>query len=430
MRYGQIENYINDIPRFTTKNDLTHTNRFLEKLGNPQQGRKILHVAGTNGKGSVCIYLEHLLQSEERTVGTFISPHLIVMNERIRINGKMVDDTAFFKVFDDVMAAVAELEKEGLPHPTFFEFLFGMGMKAFADADVEYIILETGLGGRLDATNCIKDPLLTLITTIGMDHMQFLGNTLESIAGEKAGIVQLHVPLLYMEHTSESVNQVFEQKASEMQAPCRKISKSAYEICESNDKWIAFSCANAYYEDTTWKLPNSGIYQAANAMMALEAMRELFGEKKHLSSWKKALEEAKWEGRMEELAPKFYVDGAHNMDAIEAFTASIKPKEQDCVILFSAVKDKDYEDMIAYLCKNLKVQEYVVTTIEDERGEQATRLGELFRTYTDAPVRVIDTIEEAVDDVRARQGDRCVYCIGSLYLVGTIKKYLGGIHRC
>lgn len=425
MIYSQAEAYINDIPKFTKKNDLTHTNRFLEKLGNPQQGRKILHVAGTNGKGSVCIYLEHLLRSEGKAVGTFISPHLIVMNERIRVNGTMVTDEVFLSVFEEAKNAVAELEKDGLPHPTFFEFLFGMAMKAFANADVEYVILETGLGGRLDATNCISNPTLTLITTIGLDHTQYLGDTLEAIAGEKAGIIMPKVPVLYMESPHESVNQVFEKKALEQNAPCRKIGKSAYEICENAHNFIAFSCVSDYYEDTTWTLPNIAAYQADNAMMALEAMRYLFGEKKHLKRWKKALQVAIWEGRMEEVAPQVYVDGAHNMNAIEAFVESVKAKEQKCVILFSAVEDKDYEDMIAYLCKNLNVQEYVVTTIEDDRAAKAEHLSQIFQTYTDVPVKVIDTIEKAVDDVMERQAGRTVYCLGSLYLVGTIKKYLG-----
>lgn len=425
MIYEQAETYINEIPRFTKKNDLTHTNRFLEKLGNPQQGRQILHVAGTNGKGSVCVYLEHLLRSEGKSVGTFISPHLIVMNERIRINGVMVTDEAFLASFVSAQQAAAELEQEGLPHPTFFEFLFGMAMKAFAGADVEYVILETGLGGRLDATNCISNPQLTVITTIGLDHTQYLGDTLEKIAAEKAGIIKPGVPVLYMENPVQSVNQVFEERALKLCSPCRKISKSAYEICTNPNKLIAFSCTNAYYEDTTWMVPNIAVYQAENAYMALEAMRLLFGRDKHLDRWKKALGEAVWEGRMEETAPNVYVDGAHNRNAIERFVESVKRTKQDIVILFSAVEDKDYEDMIAYLCRNLEVQEFVVTTIQDARGIKAELLGNVFRKYTETPVRVIDSIERAVDDVLEHQNGRTVYCLGSLYLVGTIKKYLG-----
>lgn len=420
MTYQEAEQYISDIPKFTKKNSTNHTDRFLEALGSPQQNKKIIHVAGTNGKGSVCVYMEHLLQSEGKAVGTFISPHLIVMNERMRINGTMVSDDEFIQLFEETMSAVEELKKEGLSHPTFFEFLFGMAMKAFARAEVEYVILETGLGGRLDATNCIKQPILTMITQIGMDHMQYLGDTVTAIAGEKAGIIKSQVPCFYMEN-EECVNQVIEKRADQMHAPCRKIPKSAYEICEINHNYIAFSCTNAYYEDTTWRLSNIGIYQAANAMMALEAMRYLFPEEKHLEQWQKALSETVWEGRMEEVAPDVYVDGAHNISAIEGFVGSTADRTKDYVILFSAVEDKDYEEMIAYLCEHMDAQEYIVTTVEDSRAASCMKLGQVFKEHTLKPVTVIERIEDAVHYALERQNGRTIYCLGSLYLAGTIK---------
>ena len=197
MTYREAEEYILSIPKFTKKNKPEHTKLFLEYLGNPQEKLKVIHVAGTNGKGSVCVYLDAMLRSEEKTVGLFTSPHLVKLNERIVINGKEISDQKFMEVFEKVMEQVGVMEKEGLPHPTFFEFLFGMAMTAFVMEQVEYAVLETGLGGRLDATNSVEHPVCTVITSIGMDHMAILGDTLEKIAAEKAGILKPGVPLLY-----------------------------------------------------------------------------------------------------------------------------------------------------------------------------------------------------------------------------------------
>mgnify|MGYP004617701585 CR=1 FL=1 len=182
MTYQEIERYISEIPKFTKKHSLSHTKRFLEILQIPQEKMKILHVAGTNGKGSVCVYLDAMLRSEGKRTGLFISPHLVKMNERIMIDGIPVSDEVFSGVFTQTLGAVKQMEAEGLEHPTFFEFLFGMGMLAFSQAEAEYVILETGLGGRLDATSATEDPKVCVITSIGLDHMEYLGNTVEQIA--------------------------------------------------------------------------------------------------------------------------------------------------------------------------------------------------------------------------------------------------------
>ena len=182
MTYQEIERYISEIPKFTKKHSLSHTKRFLEILQIPQGKMKILHVAGTNGKGSVCAYLDAMLRSEGKRTGLFISPHLVKMNERIMIDGVPVSDEVFSEVFTQTLGAVKQMEAEGLEHPTFFEFLFGMGMLAFSQAEAEYVILETGLGGRLDATSATEDPEVCVITSIGLDHMEYLGDTVEQIA--------------------------------------------------------------------------------------------------------------------------------------------------------------------------------------------------------------------------------------------------------
>ena len=423
MTYEEAVRYILDIPRFTKKNGMMHTKAFLEYLGDPQDDLKVIHVAGTNGKGSVCAYLNTMLRSEGKRVGLFTSPHLIRMNERIVIDGEQISDEAFRSVFEETLDAVKRMQKGGLPHPTFFEFLFGMAVSAFRKAGVEYAVLETGLGGRLDATNAVERPLVSVITSIGMDHMEYLGNTIGEIAKEKAGIIKEGIPVFYAQTCAES-DGVIRQTAEEHHSLCKKIGKDAYEILGIRDKHIAFSCANAYYGNTTWKLNNIGVYQPGNALLAMEVMRFLTGEGGHPERWREALSELKWEGRMEEVLPGVYVDGAHNVSAVEAFAASVPQGENGNIILFSAVRDKEYEEMIACLCRSVQADIYVVTHISDRRGTGAGTLGRIFEKYSERPVIVIESAEEALKYVLDSRGERTVYCLGSLYLTGMIKEMI------
>lgn len=423
MRYAEAAEYILNIPKFTKKNPLEHTAGLLACLGNPEEGHKIIHVAGTNGKGSVCAYLNAMLLAQGSTAGMFVSPHLIKLNERIVINGRQLSDKEFLDAFEIVKKKTEEMEADGLPHATFFEFLFGMAMTAFDRADVEYIVLETGLGGRLDATNSIQKPLACAIASIGLDHMAILGDTLEQIACEKAGIIKKGVPIFYADTCRES-NRVIEERAEELSAPCKKIGKDAFEILGIQDKHIAFSCVNAYYGDTTWTLNNIGLYQPGNAFLALEVMRLIFGEAGRVEAWREALSSLTWEGRMEEVLPRVYVDGAHNVSAVECFTQSVRHRDKGNIILFSAVRDKDYEHMAACLCSGLDTDFYVMTLIEDSRGVSPEKLRHIFEAYTDKPVYVRESLKEAFSFVLKEQRGRTIYCVGSLYLAGMIKSLI------
>lgn len=422
MTYDEAVDYILKIPKFTKKNPLEHTKEFLRFLGNPERDLKVIHVAGTNGKGSVCVYLDAMLRSEGKSAGLFVSPHLIRMNERIRIRGEQISDGEFVRVFEKVMEKVWEMEHQGLSHPTFFELLFGMAMTAFAEAGVEFAVLETGLGGRLDATNAVEHPAVTAIASIGMDHQEILGDTLEQIAAEKAGILKKGVPVFYSEG-EEAAGQVIESQAARLGISCKKIGKNAFENLRIEHKNIAFSCTNAYYGTTAWKLRNTGLYQAENAMLALEVMKSLFGETGRPRLWREALAQVVWEGRMEEVLPGIYIDGAHNLNAVVRFVQSVKARgPHRTAVLFSAVQEKDYEEMTAYLCRNLETDYYVVTRIEDSRAADTEKLLAAFARYTDRSVAVIESPREALHYVRKHQDGRTVYCLGSLYLAGMLKE--------
>lgn len=429
--YEEAAAYIEEIPKFTKKHTLEHTKTFLKRLGNPAADRKIVHVAGTNGKGSVCAYLQAILMAEGKRTGFFTSPHLVSVNERIRVDNIQIDNETFLKVFRKVLKIVRQMVEDGIEHPSYFEFLFGMGMTAFAETDVEYIILETGLGGRLDATNAIDNPALAIITSISLDHTAILGDTIEKIAGEKAGIIKPGVPVFF-DRSSKKAAEVIKAKASELGVSCREVTKNAYEIQEVHRKYIAFSRRSAYDKDVIFQVPMCGCYQAMNAELALEASEYLLaGEEIHMDRWKEALAELHWEGRMERVGAHITVDGAHNPGAMEAFVESVKALDEsergEMVLLFSAVSDKKYDQMIEYLCENLDVKAYVVTQIEDERGVPAEELADVFRRYTDRPVYCKERLEDAVRTAMNERGETGeIYCLGSLYLVGMMKKLLAG----
>ena len=191
MNYTEAVEYVLSVPKFTTKNKLENTVELMERLGRPDRKMKIVHVAGTNGKGSVCAYLSSIFESAGKKVGLFTSPHLVKINERFQINNQPISDELFLKSYEKVWEVIQDMVKDGFYHPTYFEILFALCMVAFEREQVEYVILETGLGGRLDATNIVEHPIATILTSISLDHTEILGDTVEKIAWEKAGILKI-----------------------------------------------------------------------------------------------------------------------------------------------------------------------------------------------------------------------------------------------
>lgn len=434
MQYEEAVRYIADIPKFTKKHPSRHTREFLKRLGNPCSGARVLHIAGTNGKGSVCAFLQAFLLCEGKKTGMFTSPHLETVRERIVCDGQMVSREEFTSVFTEVKETAVEMEKEGLGHPSYFEFLYGMAMKVFARAGEEYLILETGLGGRLDATNSFETPCVSVITSIGMDHTEILGDTLEKIAAEKAGIIRPQVPVFFADNGDVSA-QVIRKTAAKTGAPCRGISKDAVKIQEITDKHIAFFTGSEYDSNTPWEVRGTGIYQTYNASLAIAAAGYVLGKEGHPSQWKKALARVQWPARMEEILPGVIVDGAHNLAAVEQFTDSICAQqeyrrrsglpEEEITVLFSAVEDKDYEEMIALLGTKIRARAFVIARIQDRRGARTEDLVQVFRRYTDSPVLAEELPERAFALAMERRGEKgTLYCLGSLYLAGEIKSLL------
>lgn len=427
MNYEQAVAYINDTPRFTKKNTLENTRMVLEYMGHPERRMKLIHVAGSNGKGSVCAYLSSILVTVGKQTGLFTSPHLVDINERFQLNQESVSNELFTEAFNVIVDAVhvlLEEKKDSFAHPTFFELLFLMGIYIFDKSGMEYVVLETGLGGRFDATNVIEKPLLSVITSISLEHTEYLGDTYEAIAGEKAGIIKEGCPVVY-DGTRKDVEAAILRKAEEMHSKAYAIRPDMYKILMNTQKTIDFSMDTGYYLPMNVSIASVAEYQIMNAMEAVTAAHVLdiglTEEDIH-----KGMERMRWQGRMETVLPGVILDGAHNDSGVEEFVKTARKFQKDTKVtmLFSCVKEKDYEGMIRTICENISFDSVVVTEVDSDRLVPAAELAGIFRKYTQQPVVEIQSIPEAFETALDKKGDGILFCVGSLYLVGSLKSIL------
>ena len=417
MNYKQIEEYILNIPKFRKEGSIEQTRKFYEFLGKPGWNGTIIHVAGTNGKGSTCAYMNSVLTEAGYKVGMFTSPHLVSVRERMRINNSLISEQEFVKVYVKLVEKLEKYENQYLP--TFYEFLFFMAMLYFEEQNADIIILETGLGGRLDATNVIDAPKVAVITEIGKDHMEYLGDTFEKIAEEKAGIIKSGSSVVYSRNRQETAR-VIERKAKDEGVLCKCVEKLGKQDYRFVDKKIDFSFLSRYYGYIPITLNTSAVYQIENAKVALTAL-EVLEFNISQEAMQNGIEKCKWEGRMEEILPGIYLDGAHNEDGIEAFISSVKMDE--CRgkrwLLFSAVADKEYKNMKDKLIDSELFSYVYAAPLKNIRGISKE---ELENITSDLEVRISDSTCEGLREIISlKKENDFVYVTGSLYLVGEIK---------
>lgn len=438
--YEEAVAYLNDMPRFTVKKDNRDFRWFLKKLGNPEQDLRIIHVAGTNGKGSVCAYMSSILQEAGYRTAVFTSPHLVDMRERFTVNGKMISEEAFLQVY----RAVGDELQEGEEPPefvlNFYEYLFCMALLCFAEEKPDYCIIETGLGGRLDATNYVDNKLLTVITRISLDHVQYLGDTTAKIAAEKAGILRPGVPVVYLDGDADA-SAVICRKASELDAPQIPVSKKDYTFLGFRKKYIDFSLRSEYYNYISLTLHTIARYQMENAALAVRAVEVLFrstdteenGGRLCAGAGCPTVEEIRrgilgcfWQGRMEEVLPEVYVDGAHNDDGIRAFLDTVTEDGHATGrrLLFGVAADKDCRHMIQRVITSGLFDHIAFTHMRTARSLSLEEFRDLlvaypghYTMYTEADTALREQLREQ------RPGER-LYIAGSLYLVGEIKESL------
>lgn len=440
MTWEEAVEHINSVSRYGNRPGAECTKALLARLGNPERALKIIHIAGTNGKGSVCMYIAGMLRSLGLNTGVFTSPHLIRENERIRFNDELISDEDFTDCFEKVHRAELELLKDGFGQISYFDFFVGIAMLYYAMKKPDVVILETGLGGRLDSTNAVESPVMTVITSISLDHVAILGDTVEKIAAEKAGIIKHGAPVVYV--AGQEYSHVIEEKAEAMGIKAAGVEKSQCEIHEIGSKHIDFSLDSIYYKDNVFRLATPAVYQVMNAALAMTAVQMLvesrcfdriaydsMDRQNYIDRIRRGLESVTWEGRMEQVCEGFYIDGAHNPDGIAALLDTAAAMKKNTrgryVLMFSAVNDKDYSSMIKEICDSNIFDEYVITQIEGARCLDVSKIADTFRRYTDGHVNEKPDVGQAVKkSVECFGGNATVICAGSLYLAGEVRKVM------
>ena len=433
--YNSAVSYILEIPRFSAKNDTEVTKDFLKHL-NCEYSETIIHVAGTNGKGSVCAFLDSVHRCMGKKTGLFTSPHLVDIRERICIDGQMISKEEFLGCTNFILEKIESFNGDrGSYHPSFFEFIFFMAVKYFSDNKVEVGIYETGLGGRLDATNALPKKSVCVITEIGMDHMEYLGNTISEIAAEKAGIIMAGVPVVYSAGKEESAR-VIEDRAAKMHALALPVyEEDATILSFGKEKKIDFSYKYGYDSSAIFTVRTYAHYQKDNAALALRALQTLYTDEVILKdAVKEGIESMEWPGRMEEIEPNVFVDGGHNVDGLKAFTDTVRLDgcENGRYLLFSAVSDKQVELMSTILVGSGLFETIGICPIDNSRATGLDTLNTVVENSmreTGVKARLLryESLKDAYFGMKSDlpEGTRLYIC-GSLYLVGAVKEILKG----
>ena len=415
MDYKEALEYINGVSWLGTKPGLTRVTALLEKLGRPQDDLKFIHIAGTNGKGSCAAMLSSVMKCCGYRTGLFTSPYLARFNERMQVNGKPIGDEALADVVAQVKPAADAMED----HPTEFEMMTAAAFLWFQQEKCDIVVLETGLGGRLDATNVIAAPEAAVIMNIGLDHTQILGDTVEKIAAEKAGIIKPGCDcVLYRQQ--ESVMDV-------VRARCDALGVDLHiaDFDQIHSEFDSLYGQSFAYKGELYALPLLGKHQLKNAATALEVVEVLRGKgwKLEQSDVEHGIYAVSWPGRFELIhdEPLFVVDGGHNPQCAETVVDNLLNYfgGNHRVMLVGMLADKDVDGTLAILDR--AADEYVCITPESERALPAEELAKKLEKYG-KQITVCPAIQDAVAAACDAAGDTGMVCaVGSLYSVGAIR---------
>lgn len=354
MNYEEAMNFIQNTNKFGSVLGLDNIRELLERLGNPQDQLRVVHIAGTNGKGSTLAFLAGIFRESGYRAGRYVSPASFYYEERFRINEENISKKDLCFYMEKIKNVAEEMVKDGLSHPTMFEIETALSFLYFLDKKVDVVLLETGMGGRLDATNVVKKPIATVIASIGMDHMQFLGDTLEKIASEKAGIIKEGCPVISYDNTKE-VNEVIKNKAKQMHAKVTFVNSAGIRVLQESLNWESFSYRSSdgrWYEKI--EIPLLGRHQINNAALALETLNVIknyycISDFQTEDGMRKTI----WRGRIEilEREPMVICDGAHNPDGAKSLLSFLQNNftNQRLIYIMGVLSDKDYEQMVQIL---------------------------------------------------------------------------------
>ncbi len=412
MTEEQVLDWIHSTELFGSVLGLSSIRELLKRLGNPQNRMKIIHVAGTNGKGSVCSMLASILSESGYKTGLYTSPYIEQFRERIRIDGEMISADCLAKCGEQVKNACEQMTKEGLSHPTEFELVTALGFLYYAEQQCDFVVLEVGLGGRLDATNVIDAPLLSVITSIDFDHVARLGNTLKEIAFEKCGIIKKGTVVVSTPNQPEEVLQVIKARSDEESASLC-IAKQPDNI-HATMKDTTFD-----YNGISYSLPLLGQYQAQNGATVLEAVKQLqhLGITISASALKNGLAKVKHIARMELIRPNLLIDGGHNLSGIKALTSFIRQtkKKGRIYVVAGMLNDKDYIECAKLLRELADI--LIATETDNPRKLGAKEFAECCQADLCEP-DLVKAVQTALD--QATDKDLVIAC-GSFTLVGPVR---------
>lgn len=427
MNYNEAMDYIKGTAKFGSNLGLQRTERILNILGNPHLKLKAVHIGGTNGKGSTTAMITQSLMEAGYRVGMYTSPYLEEFEERIQIQGENIPKDKLASVVSKVSEAVCRVINEGYDHPTEFEIITCAMFLYFYEEGVDIAIIEVGLGGRLDSTNVIS-PILSIITSISMDHMQVLGDTIAKIAYEKAGIIKNHVPLILYPQSEEALR-VIEDTVSSKECSLIKVEENcSVHFCgveESEYQRIKIDSRSDKYNIKLHLLGSHQLLNCATAVTALETLNTLGFKvtREHIIA---AMEKVVWKGRLEVMKkkPLVVIDGAHNIDGIKKLKESVGTyfHYKNMVLILGILADKEVHSMVKEL---VPLADKVITvTPHSDRAQLSKELEKVVSEHT-SQCESIENYEEAYNRALSLAGDDTLILIsGSLYMIGDMRKII------
>ena len=427
MKYQEAMKYITEVGNFGSNYGLERTYKLLELLDNPQDKLKIIHVAGTNGKGSTTAMITSMLKGCGYKVGMYTSPFLEEFEERIQINGENIPKEKLAQLITKIKYAVDKVIEEGYNHPTEFEIITVLMFLYFATEEVDFAVVEVGLGGRLDSTNVIT-PILSVITSISFDHTNLLGNTLEEIAAEKAGIIKSCIPtVIYPQE--EMAERVISSKCQELDSKLYKINKEDAKLINIIKEDKIYQQVKVKLDDEyDVKLPLLGEHQILNLAVALKALEVIKDKAPKLNreSIVKSLATVRWNGRLEIMSnsPYVVIDGAHNIQGITQLDKNIKKyfEYKDMYLILGILADKDVEDMVKVITP--KAKKVFTVTPNSMRAETAEELMNEVKKYNESCEAYNDYKNAFEDALKLCKKDDLLLISGSLYMIGEMREII------
>jgi dihydrofolate synthase/folylpolyglutamate synthase len=426
MNYQEALQYIHSTYKFGSKLGLENITYLLNLLGNPQKDLKCIHVAGTNGKGSTCTMLSYVLTDAGFKTGLFTSPYLEDFRERIQIDNELMEEDELVNSVSIVKAAIERMIKDGRNHPTEFEIVTAIAFYYFNLKQVDLVILEVGMGGRLDATNVIQKPEVVVITSISKDHSEYLGDTVELIAYEKASIIKKGCQVVVYPQKG-SVYNVIREIAFNNISRIHQVDKNHIEILAFGPEGQKLKYLNP--ETNTgideFDLSLIGAHQSINSLTVLKTLEILINKGYNISKENilNGMKTVKFMGRMEILSrnPMIIIDGAHNPDGIANLSSNIRDyfSGYNVHLFFGMLADKDISSSIKMLMPYCKSA--VTLTPNNSRAQKAEDTAEMFRNLTDMEVTSCDDIEGSTELIKTGENDVNIFC-GSLYMIGDARR--------